>query len=77
VRIVKLFLAGGIAGGAAGYAYYYFIGCNGACAITANPLISTVYGLVIGLLIASIFHKSDKSVVAEKREAGIEASSLE
>ncbi len=42
-----------IIGGALGYAYYYFIGCrSGKCAITSNPYISTVYGALIGLLIA-------------------------
>ena len=41
-----LFLAGG---GLAGFAYYYFIGCNsGACPITSSPVISTLYGAFIG-----------------------------
>ncbi|MEW6652245.1 MAG: DUF6132 family protein [Bacteroidota bacterium] len=39
------------AGASLGYAYYYFIGCNsGACAITSNPWISTIYGGVAGLV---------------------------
>lgn len=34
-----------------GYAYYYFIGCyNGACPISGNPYISTLYGALIGLI---------------------------
>jgi hypothetical protein len=38
-----------IAGGAAGFAYYHFIGCaSGACPITSNPYISTAYGALIG-----------------------------
>lgn len=41
-----------VAGGALGYAYYYFIGCTGgACPITSNPVVSTAYGMVIGLLV--------------------------
>ena len=39
-------------GGAAGFAYYYFIGCVGnSCPITSNPYISTGYGMAAGLLI--------------------------
>lgn len=41
-----------VAGGAAaGYLYYYFIGCRtGTCPITGNPYISVLYGSLIGLL---------------------------
>jgi hypothetical protein len=39
-------------GGAAGYAYYYYVGCvSGTCAITSNPYISTVYGMAIAALL--------------------------
>lgn len=41
-------------GGAGGYAYYKFIGCkSGVCPITSNPWMSTLYGAVIGALLAS------------------------
>jgi len=40
-------------GAVAGYAYYYFVGCpSGACPITANPYTSTIYGAVMGALLA-------------------------
>ena len=40
-------------GGIAGFAYYYFIGCQtGTCPITRNPYISTSYGMLIGLLVS-------------------------
>jgi hypothetical protein len=42
----------GFIGMAAGFAYYYYIGCaSGTCPITSNPFISTGYGLAAGLLI--------------------------
>ncbi len=44
-----------------GYAYYYFIGCNsGNCAIQSNPLYSTLYGGLIGLIIAIPTKKKEK-----------------
>ncbi len=36
-------------GAVAGYLYYFFIGCKtNTCPITANPYLSTLYGLLIG-----------------------------
>ena len=44
----------GIIGAAAGFAYYYYIGCmSGSCPITSNPYISTIYGTVAGALLVS------------------------
>jgi hypothetical protein len=44
-----LFIA---AGGAAGFAYYYFVGCHtGTCPITSSPYISTAYGGLIGFFL--------------------------
>lgn len=45
---------GAMLGGAAGFAYYRFIGCStGSCPITSNPWISTLYGMAMGLLVAA------------------------
>lgn len=45
-----------VIGGALGFAYYKFIGCaTGACPITSNPLSSSIYGAVLGLLMSSSF----------------------
>ncbi|NDC41952.1 MAG: hypothetical protein EBZ77_10440 [Chitinophagia bacterium] len=53
-------LIGAIAGGAAGFARYYFFGCaNGTCLLSSNPAISTVYGMVMGMLIFSFFKTSN------------------
>lgn len=39
-------------GAFAGYAYYFFIGCkSGTCPITSNWEISTLYGLIAGIVI--------------------------
>ena len=44
-----------IVGTIGGFLYYRFVGCaSGACPITSNPYISTVYGGVIGTLIGYI-----------------------
>ena len=42
-------------GAAGGYLYYRFVGCvSGACPITSNPIISTLYGAIIGFLLGTI-----------------------
>jgi hypothetical protein len=57
-----LIIAGGAAGAAGGYLYWYFIGCNsGTCAITSSPLNSTLYGIVLGGLVFSLFKKNKKN----------------
>jgi hypothetical protein len=47
----------GVAVGAvAGFAYYRYIGCSsGACPLTSNPYISTIYGAVMGALFSGAF----------------------
>lgn len=58
----KLALAGIIAGAVGGYLYYRFVGCaNGTCAITSDPLISTLYGSVMGGLFFDVFRKKNNS----------------
>lgn len=45
-------MAGIVIGGGLGFLYYKFVGCaSGACPITSNPLHSTIYGAVMGLLL--------------------------
>lgn len=51
----------GMLGAIAGYAYYYYIGCmSGACPITSNPYISTIYGTVAGALLVNGKKKSQE-----------------
>lgn len=56
----KITLIGIAIGGLAGYLYYYFVGCaSGTCAITSNPLNSTLYGILMGALIFNSFEKKE------------------
>jgi hypothetical protein len=49
-------ILGIVLGAAAGFAYYKFVGCStGACPITSNPFISTIYGAVMGALASGVF----------------------
>ena len=55
-KLVKLVVFGVIIGSIAGYLYYYFVGCaSGTCAITSNPINSTLYGAMMGGLLFSMF----------------------
>jgi len=49
-------LALGVLGGAlVGFLYQHFIGCRtGACPLTSNPFVSTLYGGLVGLLVARV-----------------------
>lgn len=48
-----LIFIGIVIGGLGGFLYYYFIGCSsGTCAITSKPVNSTIYGMVLGGLLA-------------------------
>ena len=48
-------------GALSGFLYWKFVGCNtGTCAITSNPLNSTLYGSVMGGLVFSMFKKDKK-----------------
>lgn len=39
-------------GAAGGFAYYYFVGCKtGACPLQSNPLFSSLWGGLLGVLI--------------------------
>lgn len=49
------YILGALLGALVGYfVFYKFIGCaNGSCPITSNKFVSTIYGTIIGLLLAA------------------------
>jgi hypothetical protein len=50
---IKLFI-GVVIGGGLGFAYYKFVGCStGTCPLTSHPIVSTIYGAVLGALMAT------------------------
>ena len=56
-----LYFIGAIVGGISGFLYYQFVGCvSGTCAITSDPFKSTLYGILIGALLFSLFKKADR-----------------
>ena len=57
----KLTLIGIVIGAIGGYLYYHFVGCaSGTCAITSKPMNSTLYGAMMGALLANIFKKEEE-----------------
>lgn len=62
IRKNLLYLIGGAMGAIGGYLYYIYIGCNsGSCPITSSPIMSVIWGAVLGGLIVSMFKKEKKS----------------
>jgi hypothetical protein len=44
---------GALAGSAVGFGYYAWIGCaTGTCPITSNPVTATLYGALVGAVVA-------------------------
>jgi len=55
-------IAGAVVGVGAGWAYWYFIGCSsGGCAITSNPLNSSLYGGLMGFLVGQSLRPQSKA----------------
>jgi hypothetical protein len=54
-------LIGILLGSIAGWLYWNFVGCSsGTCAITSKPINSTLYGALMGYLVAGVFQKNVK-----------------
>lgn len=65
------YLLGALIGGILGYfVFYKVIGCSsGTCPITANPYISTIYGIVLGVIIAGLIGSLAASRLDETAQA--------
>ena len=46
-----------VVGGVVGFGWYKLVGCStGTCPLTSNPVISTIYGAIVGALVAGSLH---------------------
>lgn len=71
----KWVLVGIALGGIGGYGYYFFVGCaSGNCAITSSPVISTLYGMLMGGLFMNLFSgkKAAKTNQNSDKHAGLD-----
>ena len=56
-----LAIIGIIHGAIGGYLYWHYIGCvSGTCPITSSPIMSTIWGALLGGLLLSMFKKDKK-----------------
>jgi hypothetical protein len=56
-KMILRMLIGAAVGAGLGFGWHKLVGCStGACPLTSNPFISTLYGMVVGGLIATGFH---------------------
>ena len=57
----KIYAVGAAVGAIAGFLYWKYVGClTGTCAITSNPIRSTVYFGVVGALVSGLFKKDKR-----------------
>ena len=57
MNMILRIVIGVAVGGGLGFAYYKFVGCStGTCPLTSNPIISTIYGGIVGALVAGSIH---------------------
>ncbi len=50
-------LIGAIVGAGLGFGWYKLVGCpTGACPLTSHPVITMIYGAVLGVLVTASFH---------------------
>ena len=63
----KLYLIGAVAGAIAGFFYWKYVGClTGSCAITSNPLRSTIYFALMGSLLFGLFENQKKKQIQDE-----------
>ncbi len=63
----KLYWIGATVGAVAGFLYWKYVGClTGTCAITFNPIRSTIYFGVTGALVFGLFKSTAKEKTTTK-----------
>ncbi|MCE5226509.1 MAG: DUF6132 family protein [Porphyromonadaceae bacterium] len=61
IKEQALTIIGSVIGAVGGYLYWNYIGClSGTCPITSSPVMSTIWGAIIGGLLLSMFKKDKK-----------------
>ena len=61
----KLYGIGAGVGALVGFLYWKYIGClTGTCAITSNPIRSTLYFALMGALVFGMFKKDQKKTAS-------------
>ena len=64
----KLLFIGAALGAIAGFLYWKYVGClTGTCAITSNPIRSTIYFAFFGAVLFGSFIKQSKPTETEKQ----------
>lgn len=60
----KLYFIGALVGAIAGFLYWKYVGClTGTCAITSNPLRSTLYFAMMGAILLGMFKKDNNKSI--------------
>jgi len=56
------YIAGAVVGGVGGWLYWRYVGCSsGTCPITSSPIMSTIWGALMGgLLLSLVFYKQKR-----------------
>lgn len=64
----KLYFFGTFIGALAGFLYWKYVGClTGKCAITSNPINSTIYFALFGAVLFGAFKKQSKTTETDKQ----------
>ena len=64
----KLYFIGASVGALAGFLYWKYVGClTGTCAITSNPINSTLYFAFFGIILFGSFKKQTKESETDKQ----------
>lgn len=68
MRKYRLEIIGVAIGALAGFLYWKYVGCiSGTCPIQSNPIISTLYGMLLGVLLGGLL-KDIFRKIKEKRD---------